>query len=381
MAYSIPLFSAGLETFYKLAALLPHHVIHSAQPSYLDPWPPYLSYSMLKMVKSLPTNACAMTNPGLSCFDGESLDEGHSEPTNVATQAGLGRRQPGHDWTREERKVLCIARLWFKSNGNTDKLTFRAIKQLLAACFADTIGGPSFQQMSTSAVASQCYEVVRIRKDPWDKITSQSRKQLEGHIAYLKQVINENSLDLVERESKFVPSPQSPMTIRHGKHRESSNDNDYEQFDRQRRPRRSHTKVFIPAKRSGGGLLEHSPLSPLTSPLAKKSQFQNLEEVDELLLPSASAEANSSHYKYVLKPGKGGICYRFFDDASQVRLGTNGFVARGAVDDQNRVRPPMEPFSPEFRAVAKDHLMIRHSAGGSPFISIVRSFASPPLFY
>ena len=314
---------------------------------------------------------------------------------NTDFKEGLGKKAPVHLWTREERKVLCISRLWFKSTENTDEHTFTAIKRLLIVYFASTTGGSSLQHITTGAVTAQCNEIIRMRKEPWDKIMSKSREELDGPISCLQKIIDKNDLDLVERAAKYLPSPRAPLVIRQTQRQESCDD-DYERCGSLRRPRRSHVKSLMPANRGKKYAPENSPLSPLRSPLAGKSEHLVRKKICKFPLSSASSLASPSPlptsrpngigvaamtdtprsvYKYVLKCGKGDICYRFWDDNSHVKLGSNGFLAPGAIDGRDGLvlHPPPETFSQEFRATAKAHLTMKHSVGGSPFISIVRS--------
>ena len=313
---------------------------------------------------------------------------------NVTVVAGLGKRPPSHEWTYEERMILCISRLWFASSRNTDTETFHAIKSLLALYFSRTAGGKSLQQVSTGAIIAQCYEITHIKKNIWNEVAAQSRDQLKNHISRLQQIITDNGIDLMKREAQYVPSPRPPISNRRRRReQDSSEDDDYELYKPRRGPRRSYIKSSISARRVPEPLQEDSPQSPLSSPLAQKSRRLDLGDIKQSLLSSipvspphnsvppsqpddihASTRVTQNPYKIVVRPSHGGVSYRFWDDDSQVKLTSSGFLAPGAYCERGGPSPlpPPEPFSAQFRMAARSHLRMEHTPDGSPFISIVR---------
>ena len=155
-------------------------------------------------------------------------------------QDGVGRRSSGHRWTNAERTMLCIVRLWFQSSNDTDTDTYRAMRDLLRLRFASIPDRFTLQQISSEAVGTQCYRMMRGRNDVWDKVVSRSRQQLKSEIALLQKLIINNALDLVPRSSQFVPSPKTLASLqKRRKRRESSNDSDYEKI---RKPRNMSTQ-------------------------------------------------------------------------------------------------------------------------------------------
>ena len=402
MGRSIPFPRLGLDNLQNLAPLF-HRVKHRSSSLCLDPVPPILSHLSLAIIIAPVANSFPMEDPDSSRSDGDSFDEGPFTPLtiNATTYTGLNRKPRGHEWTQEERKVLCVARLWFQSSGNTNQQTFREIKKLLALYFSNTPGGSSLQDITTNAVVAQCNEVSRIRKDPWTQIASQSRQQLASRISCLQQIIDVNGLDLVQRESKYILSPRPPITPRRKRYHESSNDDDYEKYVPRRRSGRSRAEAGIAAKLPKKHLKNSSPVSMLNSPLANKGGRLQVEEIDSSPPSSASSSGSPSPnpnswpigvqasanvpqgpYKIIVRPGHSGVCYRFWDDNSQTKLTGKGFLARGALSEPGGLSPlpPPKPFSPQFRAAAKSHLTMKHTANGSPFISIVKTL-SPDSFH